>query len=267
MKRIVVLLLLALCLCAGATGAMGESAATAVRAGLFDTPREGAQELMRYYVGTRVEVVREVDAQYVQVNVGKPGGSLMGYMRREDLVFGEAAIRSVWPEEALCVNAQGQTCVLYGYMDERSEVIDPAYTPWQVLGAQENGWLHCLYDDGRTGFVDRCAIPQMQIEVDGAPYMLVEPMEGELTHAEAIAYAREQLLGPDGAQYLGVWPGEVDEPRLARCTPEVELLMYSVASGIITYVVLFREADGSIYAGLSFEAKGNEIVSLHAGNG
>ena len=268
MKRIVMLLLLALCLCAGATGALAsESAATAVRAGLFDAPREGAQELMRYYVCTRVEVVREVDAQYVQVNVGKPGGSLMGYMRREDLVFGEAAIRSVWPEEALCVNAQGQTCVLYGYMDERSEVIDPAYTPWQVLGAQENGWLHCLYDDGRTGFVDRCAIPQMQIEVDGAPYILVEPMEGELTRAQAIATAREQILGPDGAQYLGVWPGEVDEPRLARCSPEAELLMYHVASGIITYVVLFREADGSIYAGLSFEAKGNEIVSLHAGNG
>ena len=188
-------------------------------------------------------------------------------MRRGDLVFGEAAIRSVWPEEALCVNAQGQTCVLYGYMDERSEVIDPAYTPWQVLGAQEDGWLHCLYDDGRTGFVDRCAIPQMRIEVDGAPYMRVEPMEDELTCAEAIAYARAQILWPDGAQYLGVWPGEVDAARLARCTPEAELLMYGVASGVITYVVLFREADGTIYAGLSFEAEGKEIVSLSAGNG
>ena len=265
MKRIIPLLLLALCLCTGALAS--ESAATAVRTGLYEAPRDGAQELMRYYVGTRVEVVREVDARYVQVNVGTPGGSLMGYMRREDLVFGEPAIRSVWPEEALCVNAQGQTCVLYGYMDERSEVIDPAYTPWQVLGAQENGWLHCLYDDGRTGFADRCAIPQMQIEVDGAPYMLVEPMEGELTRAEAIAYARSQILGPDGAQYLSIWPGVVDAERLARCTPEAELLMYHVASGVITYVILFREADGTIYAGLSFQTETGDVVSIHAGNG
>lgn len=267
MRRIAVILLLALCVCACGLGEGNAPAATAVRAGLYDAPREGAQELMRYYIGTRVEVVREVDARYVQVNVGEPGGSLMGYMRRGDLVFGEAAIRSVWPEEALCVNAQGQTCTLYSYMDERSEVIDPAYTPWQVLGAQEDGWLHCLYDDGRTGFVDRCAIPQMQIEVDGAPYMCVEPMEGELSREAAIAYARDRILGPDGAQYLAVWPGEVDAQRLARCTPETELLMYHVASGIITYVILFREADGTIYAGLSFEAEGKDIVSLSAGNG
>lgn len=267
MRRIVVILLLALCVCACGLGEGNAPAATAVRAGLYDAPREGAQELMRYYIGTRVEVVREVDARYVQVNVGEPGGSLMGYMRRDDLVFGEAAIRSVWPEEALCVNAQGQTCTLYSYMDERSEVIDPAYTPWQVLGAQEDGWLHCLYDDGRTGFVDRCAIPQMQIEVDGAPYMCVEPMEGELSREAAIAYARDRILGPDGAQYLAVWPGEVDAQRLARSTPETELLMYDVASGIITYVVNFREADGTIYAGLSFEAVAGDVVSLSAGNG
>ena len=61
MKRIVPLLLLALCLCTGALAS--ESAATAVRTGLYEAPRDGAQELMRYYVGTRVEVVREVDAR------------------------------------------------------------------------------------------------------------------------------------------------------------------------------------------------------------
>ena len=53
MKRIVPLLLLALCLCTGALAS--ESAATAVRTGLYDAPRDGAQELMRYYTGTRVE--------------------------------------------------------------------------------------------------------------------------------------------------------------------------------------------------------------------
>ena len=265
MKRIVPLLLLALCLCTGALAS--EPAATATRAGLYAAPREGAQELMRYYVGTRVEIVREVDARYVQVNVGTPGGSLMGYMRREDLVFGEAAIRSVWPEEALCVNAQGQTCVLYGYMDERSEVIDPAFLPWQVIGEREDGWLHCLYGTGRTGFINRFELPEMRVETDVAPYIRVEPMEGELSRAGAIAYAREQILGPDGAQYLSIWPGVVDAERLARCTPEVDLLMYDVSSGVITYVVTFREADGTIYAGLSFQTETGDVVSIHAGNG
>lgn len=65
MRRIAVILLLALCVCACGLGEGNAPAATAVRAGLYDAPREGAQELMHYYIGTRVEVVREVDARYV----------------------------------------------------------------------------------------------------------------------------------------------------------------------------------------------------------
>lgn len=267
MKKTVAMILLALGMLLGAGALASESAATATRAGLYAAPREGAQELMRYYIGTRVEVVREVDAQYVQVNVGREGGSLMGYMRRDSLVFGEEAIRSVWPEEALCVETQGKTCTLYRYMDERSEVIDPAFLPWQVIGAQEDGWLHCVYGTGQTGFINRFELPDMRVEADIAPYIRVEPTEGELSRAEAIGWARAQILGPDGAQYLSVWPGEVDEQRLSECTPEVDMLMYDVSSGVITYVVNFREADGTIYAGLSFQAKARDIVSLSAGNG
>lgn len=267
MKRTIAMVLLTLGMLLGAGALASESAATATRAGLYAAPREGAQELMRYYTGTRVEVVREVDAQYVQVNVGTPEGSLMGYMRRDDLVFGEEAIRSVWPEEALCVEAQGQTCTLYRYMDERSEVIDPAFLPWQVIGEREDGWLHCLYGTGQTGFINRSELPDMRVEADVAPYIRVEPMEGELTRAEAIGWARAQILGPDGAQYLSVWPGEVDAQRLSQCTPEVDLLMYDVSSGVITYVVTFCEADGTIYAGLSFQTETGDVVSVHAGNG
>ena len=267
MKRTVAMILLALGILLGAGALASESAATATRAGLYAAPREGAQELMRYYIGTRVEVVREVDAQYVQVNVGREGGSLMGYMRRDNLVFGEEAIRGVWPEEALCVETQGKTCTLYRYMDERSEVIDPAFLPWQVIGAQQDGWLHCLYGTGQTGFINRFELPEMRVESDIAPYIRVEPMAGELSRAEAIGWARAQILGPDGAQYLSVWPGEVDAQRLSQCAPEVDMLMYVVASGVITYVVIFREADGTIYAGLSFQAKARDIVSLSAGNG
>ena len=265
MKRIVPLLLLALCLCTGALAS--EPAATAVRAGLYDAPHDGAQELMCYYVGTRVEVVREVDARYVQVNVGEPGGSLMGYMRRDALVFGEAAIRSVWPEEALCVLEEAAACPLRRYMDERAEVIDPVYTPWQVIGTHGDDWMHVVYDHGRTGFVDRRELPGARIECQSAPYLLVEPAEGELSCAEAVAFAREQILGEDGAQYLSIWPGEVDAARLAACTPETDVLLYNPSSGVLTYVVDFREDDGTIYAGLSFMVKGKEILSLHEGNG
>ena len=98
MKRLFAMLLLAAALCASC--ALAENTASTARsAALCDTPREGGEVLMTYYPGVRVEVLREVNTGYVQVNVGDPGGSLTGYMRKEDLVFGEEAVRQNRPLE------------------------------------------------------------------------------------------------------------------------------------------------------------------------
>ena len=90
MKRFfAALLLAALALCACCAPAMADDAAsTAVTAGLYDTPREGGAVRMTYYPGVRVEVLREANEDFVQVNVGREGGSLTGYMRKAELVFG-----------------------------------------------------------------------------------------------------------------------------------------------------------------------------------
>lgn len=62
MKRFAVILLL-LMLCASCALAEGDNRAALWRdAPLLSAPLEGAKEVMRYYAGTRVEVVREVDS-------------------------------------------------------------------------------------------------------------------------------------------------------------------------------------------------------------
>ena len=101
MKRLFGMLLAALlCACCLPAYAQGGMACAQVRADLLDAPHERANVLMRYYVGTQVEVIREVDDTYVQVNVGQEGGSLLGYMEKRDLHFGEKAVREVRAEDA-----------------------------------------------------------------------------------------------------------------------------------------------------------------------
>ena len=90
MKRSLMILLTVL-LCVAVGCAQAERSLVAQETALLAAPNADAEVLMAYYVGTEVEVLREADGTYVQVNVGDPGGSLMGYMAAADLAIGEIA--------------------------------------------------------------------------------------------------------------------------------------------------------------------------------
>lgn len=245
-------------------------AATQTRAPLLDAPREDAHELMRYYIGVRVEVVREVDEQYVQVNVGQPGGSLMGYMRKADLAFEEETIRALPVEDARCELQEEQTCKLYAYPDERSNVIDPACMPavHRVLGMLDSTWIHLQLYDGRTGFINRADLSGEQVTVAQAIYFPAIPTDEEFSAEEATAYVRSVLLESENVDdYMGKSGEKMDEAKLNACVPEVEILYYPENPDCLEYVVSFRSAEGYIYAGFSFTARGREVLGIHAGNG
>jgi len=265
---LVAMLLLGLA-CALAEGGDGRAATAAEQTALLSLPRAGAQELMVYDRGVRVEIVREVDAAYVQVNVGAQGGSLTGYMRRDDLVLGEAAVRGVWPEVHFYVT-DGRPCRLYGYTDERAPVlieeclIDGA----RVIG-QGDGWLHMEIGVGQTGFVRRADIAITQEHRSTQPYIDAIPMAGELSEADAIVYAKARLLA-DAQRgvnlYMGM--GELTEEALDACRADVRVLLYDSNPGVLEYVITFYDPQtGGNHAWLNLRVKGEEILECNYGNG
>ena len=258
MKRILWALLAMLLLtpCAAA-----ESAAAFTRAPLLAAPNEGAQELMRYHIGTRVEVVREVDASYVQVNVGEVGGSLMGYMDRRCLEFGEKNIRAFRAECVTYRGAEGQTCRLYSYPDKDAPVLDPAFhlAVKQVLGYREGEWLHVREYEGGTGFVALDELTGEAPHYDAAPYTHTEPVEGELSCEAALLEAKRRILQENP---------EMDAAHLDACAAEMDILYYYETPAQLTYSIGFRNPEtGALDAGISFLVEGMEIVKVSFGNG
>lgn len=258
MKRSVVLLFMLLCFCGAAKA---QEAAAFVRAPLYAAPDTDAQQLMCYNIGTRVEVIREAGAGFVQVNVGKEGGSLMGYMEKRDLEFGEQSIRAFRAERVTCRGAETQTCKLYSYPDKEAPVISEAFdiSVRQVLGVKDGQWLHVQEMDGTTGFVARDELTGESLYYDAAPYIEAEPMEGELSREDALDEAKARLVEnqPD-----------LDLARLERCAVEMDVLYYYELPDQLTYTIDFRDPDtGYIYTGVSFLVKGKEIVKVSFGNG
>lgn len=261
-RNILAALLAALMLTAG--GALAQetcsSAAAFVRAPLYDAPDTGAQELMRYYVGTRVEVIREADAEFVQVVVGDAGGSLMGYMEKRDLAFGEAEIRAFQAEWVTYRDVETQTCRLYSYPDKSAPVIDEAFnlTVQRVIGAQGDQWLHVEVFEGGTGFVALDELEGETVHEEAAPYIEAEPTEDELTRGEALERAKQILLEQQGA----------DAQMLGRCKAEVKVLYYYETPGQLLYSISFCDPDtGYLYAGIDLLAEGKSIVHVSFGNG
>lgn len=270
MKRMLAILL-ALLLAAPCALAQKTYAATQVETDLLAAPHEHADVLMRYYIGTRVEVIREADDTYVQVNVGDEGGSLMGYMEKRKLVLGEENIRSVQAERVHIRGAETQTCRLYSYPDKLAPVLDEQFniSVRDVWGYRGDKWLHVKEYKGTTGFVARDELEGESVHIDDAPYIHAEPMEGELTREEAIAFARETILGSeDPAQFSGTPGVQITEEGLSRCSAECDLLYYFDTPGTVQYSVVFREpVTGYIYAGVDFLAQGKDIVTISSGNG
>lgn len=186
-----------LLLCALSMGARAEADAAAWRdAALLAAPVEGAQELMHYYGGTRVEIIREVDGEYVQVNVGAPGGSLMGYMKKNLLMIGEAKARLAYVEQR---SFEDVRYTLRAYPDAMADPIGaPREGTILAIGEGED-WLHVQVYEGEavlTGFVSR-----REAGLEGLPgtertqtTVATRPLEGELTEAAAIAFAADAIL-------------------------------------------------------------------------
>ena len=220
MKRLFVMLLLAAALCASC--ALAENTASTARsAALCDTPREGGEVLMTYYPGVRVEVLREVNTGYVQVNVGDPGGSLTGYMRKEDLVFGEEAVRQNRPLE-VCYERTGFT--MYSYCDERSDVLMERGDAALYAMGEQGGWIHAAVyaDSGRiTGFVQRDADWEDVRKTAYAAGIRTQPVEGEPSPEDAIAAARAHILA-DGRQANGT-SDAITQALLDSCTVQVDM--------------------------------------------
>ena len=220
MKRILAMLLLAAALCASC--ALAENTASTARsAALCDTPRESGQVLMTYYPGVRVEVLREVNTAYVQVNVGDPGGSLTGYMRKEDLVFGEEAVRQNRPLE-VCYERTDWT--MYSYCDERSDVLVERGDAYLYAMGEHGGWIHAVVDAGSeriTGFVQRDAEWEDIRKTAYAAGIRTQPTESEPSPEDAIAAARAHILA-DGRQANGT-SETITAALLDSCTVQVDM--------------------------------------------
>ena len=220
MKRILAMLLLAAALCASC--ALAENTASTARsAALCDTPRESGQVLMTYYPGVRVEVLREVNTAYVQVNVGDPGGSLTGYMRKEDLVFGEEAVRQNRPLE-VCYEWTDWT--MYSYCDERSDVLVERGDAYFYAMGEHGGWIHAAVNAGSeriTGFVQRDADWEDIRKTAYAAGIRTQPTASEPSPEDAIAAARAHILA-DGRQANGT-SETITAALLDSCTVQVDM--------------------------------------------
>ena len=274
MRRIwMTLLALLLCVpCALAESCAGPAAAQ-VAADLLDAPHEDADMLMRYYIGTRVEVIREVDDTYVQVNVGQKGGSLMGYMEKRDLAFGEKAIRSVRAESVTYGTAVGTFNRLYSYPDVQAPVLDEAFDIdyKQVLGAKDGTWLHVEDGLGGTGFVYRDEIG-LDADYRYADFIYTQRAEDELSYEEAIAYAKDCLLA-DGELANGQDNVPLTREMLDGCEADVKVMYYYDTQDVI-YDITFIYTDRTwedgfpmLCAFVELWVEGEEVVRYGYGNG
>ena len=272
MSMILAALLLGLC-CSSGLADDGRACAK-VMADLLDAPNAGANVMMRYYIGTRVEVVREVDAAYVQVNVGEQGGSLMGYMEKRDLAFGEEAIRQVRAEAVSYTAEVGARCRLYSYPDKLAPVSDEAFdiSCKSVLGYRQGDWLHVDDGLGHTGFVARDEIVLTGPDYQYADIIYVERAEDEMTYEAAIEYGKQCLLA-DGEMANGQDGVPLTREMLDNCRVEVDAIYYYDSESLmyhITYIYTDRTwEDGlpMICAFVELWIEGDEVVRYGYGNG
>lgn len=272
MKSVITaLLMMVLCISCAVGEEMAGPACAQVMADLLDAPNSRANVLMRYYIGTRVEVIREMNADYVQVNVGEKGGSLMGYMEKRDLAFGEKAIRAVRAETVTYTAGDGKRNTLYSYPDKLSPVRDAEFdiNYKQVLGRRDGEWLHVEDGLGGTGFVARDEIALEGPQCSNAFFIYAEPAEDEMTREEAIAYAKQTLLAAeDYSAYMDHPDTVLTEEMLESCAAEVDILYYYETPDVVMYSVQFRYPDtGYVYAGLDFLMRGREVIKIAHGNG
>ena len=272
MKRMLAIFL-ALLLAAPCALAQKTYAATQVKTDLLAAPNGQADVLMRYYIGTQVEVIREVDDTYVQVNVGQEGGSLLGYMEKRDLHFGEKAVREVRAEAVYYTAAVGTRNTLYSYPDAQAPVIDAEFDAdyKQVLG-QKGDWLHMEDGLGGTGFMQVGEIVLTGPDCSYADFVYTKPASDELSYEAAVEHAKRCLL-EDGEMANGQDGVALTREMLDSCDPHIQVLYYYDTQDLI-YDITFYYTDRAWGDGLPMLSafvelwvEGTEVVRYGYGNG
>ena len=173
--------------------------------------------LMNYYRGTRVTVLREALPGYLLVQCGTPEASLMGYMKKDDLAFGSAALREIQPEFVkLKFNREA---TVFRYCDALSGEIDVCTTEgeYYTIGKNDDKWVQLYAPVGMTVAATDDNLPWVVHEGDGEPFGFVqletgmargyeakawrwetEPLPGEITRRQAIELAIWWMMNAEG---------------------------------------------------------------------
>lgn len=274
MKKVFIVLL-AIMLMLGACCALGEAlsgpACAQVTADLLDAPNARANVLMRYYIGTRVEVIRDAGSGYVQVNVGEKGGSLMGYMEKRDLAFGEKEIRAVRAESVYYTAEAATVNTLYSYPDKQAPVIDTEFDIdyKQVLGYRSGEWLHVEDGLGGSGFVARDELKLYGPDYTYATFIYVDPAEDELSFEEAVEEGKARLLSDRKAgKNLNLGMDDLSAEGLEACSWSVKVLYRYDYPDTLLYEITFEQPGRlGAYAYINLVVDGKNTLEHNYGNG
>lgn len=164
---------------------------------MFDKPDPEGNVLMNYFSGAQLEVVGFSKEGMVQVQAGEKGASIMGYMKETDLRYGAQAVREVQPY-VIDLNFQ-ESVPIYAYCDGQAAVLGETGVMMTrlAMGYNEEGWLQVFNayagQELCGGFIPDNYSVLKELPKARASW-LVEPLEGELTQAEAIERALSYLL-------------------------------------------------------------------------
>lgn len=180
---------------------------------MVDTPDGGGQLVMSYTSGAPLEVLMEAGNGYVLAQSGEAGAGIMGYIKRENLRFGDTAPRVVQPAYYRVQFAKEMP--VYAYPDAGAQVIGscvPRKT-YYWMGISHDGYAQlCLppaahvweeKDRLTKGFVLLRDGEESAAESELVmPWSwTVEPRFGEAAEETVVALAKDYILahGTDAA--------------------------------------------------------------------
>lgn len=238
---------------------------------LFDTVDDGGTVLMAYCSGAQMEVTRVLGNGMVQVQVGEPGASVMGYMREGDLRYGALAQRKVQRCDWNIGNLV--SLPVYAYCDEQAPTI--GWTVWdysyEAIGRNDGRWVQL--DDGLVpdmrdrGFLHLPDSVELEPEPAESYSWIVDPLPGELTQEEAYNAALDSLLENPGLYAMQLLPEELrTREGLMSMDAQVRLIT-NWTSGRTTWDVYLQNGeDYESNVDIQLTPEG-ELIDAEHGNG
>lgn len=185
---------------------------------MYEKPDGNSRVLMNYYRGARVTVLREAMPDFVLVQTGGQAAGLMGYMRKEDLAFGSAALREITPEFVMI--RFNREAVVRRYCDALSEEIGVCSTEgeYYTVGKNDGKWVQLTAPVGMLIESSDEPLKYKTVrEGEGEPFGFVqletgmargyeatawswevEPIPGEITRRQAIELAIWWMMNAEG---------------------------------------------------------------------